>query len=193
MISLAWNQRNILTIASQILSGNSVVIPTDTIYGVLARSLDVEAVNKVYKIKKRNPSKPFIILVSSEDDLDLFGIKMNEKQRDITQKYWPGKVSMVFECKSPQFEYLHRGTNTLAFRYPDDKKLLELIKMTGPLIAPSANPEGLEPARNIFEAANYFGEEQMYVDDGDRNSPPSTLISLSTKEMVVLRGELPKI
>ena len=191
MILLPWNQRSILSIASHFLRGEAVVTPTDTIYGILARATDSEAVKSVYELKRRNPSKPFIILISSLEDLNLFDIHISEQQKNILNKYWPGKVSVILSCESSEYEYLHRGTKTLAFRYPKEEKLLELIKISGPLIAPSANPEGLEPAKNTEEALVYFGESLTYVDDGNKVGAPSTLISLVDDKLTILRGTLP--
>jgi len=54
----------------------------------------------------------------------------------------------------------HRGKNEIAFRIPDDEQLIELMKKINvPLIAPSANPEGKPPPKNIQEAIDYFGEK----------------------------------
>src|SRR5204863_149383 len=67
-----------------------------------------------------------------------------------------------------KFEYLHRGTNTLALRLPKDESLQNLLKKTGPLIAPSANVEGLPPAKNITDAKKYFGDGvDLYIDGGE--------------------------
>jgi len=83
-----------------------------------------------------------IILIASQNDLNKFEIELADWQKKILQKVWPGKVSLVLPCPSLKFSYLHRGQKTLAFRLPKDKKLIQLLKITGPLVAPSANKEG---------------------------------------------------
>lgn len=71
---------------------------------------------------------------------------------------------------------------------PDDKKLLALIRKTGPLVAPSANPEGLSPAKNIVEARKYFGENvPVYIDGGRKIGKASTLVSLTGDTPIILR------
>ncbi len=164
--------------------GGAGVLPTDTLYGIVGRTLSLEVVERIYHIKKRSPEKPPIILISSITDLRFFGVEENP----LVGKFWPGKVSIVLSCKNPEWEYLHRGTQTLAFRLPDSPELLEILKETGPLIAPSANPEGQPPAENIAEARAYFGESvDFYQDGGVVRSSPSTIISLQNGTVQVLR------
>lgn len=175
-----------------IKKGGVGVIPTDTIYGLVGKALSRKTVKKVYKLKQRNPKKPSIILISKIDDLKLFRIKLDENTKKFLQKYWPGKVSVILPCPYKKFSYLHRGTKTLAFRLPDYPELVDLLKKTGPLIAPSANPESEEPAKTIKEAKKYFGEKvDFYVDIGQLESLPSTLISIKDEKVEVLRqGEI---
>lgn len=167
-----------------IKKGGVGVIPTDTIYGLVGKALSRKTVKRVYKLKQRNPKKPSIILISKIDDLKLFGIKLDENTKKFLQKYWPGKVSVILPC----------GTKTLAFRLPNYPELVDLLNKTGPLIAPSANPESEEPAKTIKEAKNYFGEKvDFYVDIGRLESLPSTLISIKRGRAEILRQGETKI
>jgi L-threonylcarbamoyladenylate synthase len=171
-----------------LLSGDAVVIPTDTIYGVAARALDKNAVSKLYEIKLRTPEKPFIILISSVNDLALFGIHPTPTINKHLESHWPGPFSIVLDCPDPKFEYLHRGTNSLAFRLPARPDLIELLNQTGPLVAPSANPEGQPPAKNISEAKAYFDDKvSCYLDAGEITGKPSTLIVLTGDNETILR------
>lgn len=144
-------------------SSGVIVARTDTIYGLLACASDDTAVKKVYELKGRRDKKPCIILISSIDML------YNEPEivaSDFLRGHWPGPVSVILPALSAP-NWLRRGGETLAYRLPDDPELRDLINQTGPLIAPSANPEGLAPAKNINEAREYFGDAvDMYVDGG---------------------------
>ena len=158
------------------------IIPTDTLYGLVGVATSPNVIKRIYDLKHRDPDKPFIILISSIDDLKKFAIKLNDKQYATIEKYWPGSVSIILPCATPnvaQFEYLHRGTKHLAFRLPADKKLRDLLIQTGPLVAPSANPEGEIPATAIKQAREYFGNQiDFYIDGGTLKSEPSTLVRL---------------
>jgi len=180
-------------LATTLSSGGVAVIPTDTIYGIVGRALNPKTVERIYKIKKRRPDKPFIVLIAEIGDLEQFGIKITPKTTEILNKYLPGQVSIILDCPNSDLEYLHRGTNSLAFRLPDKEDLQELIKQTGPLVAPSANPEGETPASTIDEAKNYFGDQiDFYQDAGELKSEPSTLIKITNNKIEVLRqGAVP--
>ncbi len=168
--------------------GGIGVLPTDTIYGLVGQALSEKTVRRMYEIRKRNPEKPFIILIGSIVDLGLFGISENNEEVKLAKNSWPGKVSIILSCDNPKFEYLHRGTKTLAFRLPDYPELLEILKETGPLAAPSANYEGELPAVTIKEAQKYFENEVDFYEDGGKIiSEPSTILKITGGEIVIIR------
>lgn len=171
-----------------ILRGGIGVLPTDTIYGLVGLALSKETVKQLYQLRRRNPLKPFIILIADISDLQLFNIKLSSSGRVILNKYWPGKISFILSCPDRKLSYLHRNTKSLAFRLPKDRKLINLLKKTGPLIAPSANLEGKKPADTIKEAYGYFKDKiDFYVDKGALKSKPSTLVSLNKGKLQILR------
>lgn len=168
--------------------GGVAVIPTDTIYGLVGQALSRETVKRIYDIKKRTPEKPFIILISDVKDLKLFEIEINKFQKLFIERYWPGEVSVALSSKIKDLKYLDRGTNSLAFRLPDNVWLREIIKITGPLVAPSANPEGKDPAIDIKKAKKYFDKKvDYYFERGTIECPPSTLVLLEKNQYTVLR------
>jgi L-threonylcarbamoyladenylate synthase len=173
----------------EILKNNGVgVIPTDTVYGLVGCALSQESVKKISDIKNRTDGKGFIVLISSIDDLDIFGIEVSETARIFMKKFWPGKVSIEFVSNLPKFNFLKKIGDTIAFRLPNKEDLIKILKQTGPLVAPSANPEGQSPAKNITEAKKYFGDKvDFYQDGGELDSAPSTLVRIVDDKVEVLR------
>jgi len=168
--------------------GGIGVVLTDTIYGILGSALNPKTVEKIYEVKGRDKNKPLIILISSLSDLELFRIKITSELTRTLNQYWPGKVSIILSCPQKEFEYLHRGENCLAFRFPKDKRLINLLQKTGPLVAPSANPQGKDPARSIKEAKEYFGGKVDFYEEGKlKDSKPSTLIKIVGDRVEILR------
>jgi len=153
--------------------GLAGVIPTDTIYGLCASALDKKAVEKVYELRKRESRK--------------FNIDLSTWQNKILEQIWPGKVSVVLHCSDKKFAYLHRGVKTLAFRLPKKRELLKILSISGPLIAPSANPEGKKPAENISQAKKYFGKNIFYYGVGKISGQPSILIKLQNNKIKIIR------
>ena len=168
--------------------GGITVIPTDTIYGLVGSAFSKKAIERIYKIKGRKKTKPFIILISSFNDLKRFNIKPSVKELKILKKIWPAPVSIILPCPSKKFSYLHRGTKNLAFRLPKKKSLIAILKKSGPLVAPSANPEGCKPAQTVKEAKKYFGDKiDFYVNSGHLAGRPSKLVSIENGIIKLLR------
>ncbi len=160
--------------------GGVVIMPTDTVYGFVCRAENPTAVSRVYTIRKRDTEKPCIILIGNAGDMQKFGVALTDEQREALQKLWPGPVSISFECQDDKFAYLHRGTNSLAFRIPHREGLQTLLRSVGPIIAPSANPEGQPVAKNIDVAKHYFGDlVDLYIDGGNIVAAPSKIIRLN--------------
>ncbi len=180
--ALAWRKLALL-----LKDGAVAVMPTDTIYGICGSALDKSAVEKIYKLRKRNFKKPMIVLISDFNDLKNFGIKISGADRKILKKIWPAKISVILKCPGKKFEYLHRGTETLAVRMPKSEFLTKVLKISGPLVAPSANWEGEKPAKNIKEARKYFENKVVYYDAGKISGRPSALIKLKNGKLEMIR------
>lgn len=177
-------------LVSLLKNGGVAVIPTDTIYGIVGSALIPDTVEKIYELRKRAADKPFIILISSLNDLEKFDIKLTQKQRELLEKIWPNPVSVVLSCKSEKFEYLHRGTNSLAFRMPKNEGLLNLLKQTGPLVAPSANFEAELPSETIAEAKKYFGDKvDFYVNGGKMSKAPANAVKSTPSTLIRLMDD----
>ena len=172
---LGWKKAALL-----LKEGAIGVIPTDTIYGICASALNRKAAEEVYRLKRRDPSKQMIILIHAPNDLKTFGVFLSVKQKKVLEKLWPGKVSVILKVSGGgrKFDYLHRGTKTLAFRLPKNRKLLDILKISGPIVAPSANFEGGKTAKNINEARRYFGKSVFYYGKRTLNGKSSTLVDL---------------
>lgn len=166
-------------------NGGVVVARTDTIYGLLAQADNEVAVNRIYQLKQRTPTKSPIILIS--DPKQMYD-QYDQAVYDLLAQYWPGPNSMILPSVDGP-DWITRGNRSIAYRLPASDVLRDLIAQTGPLIAPSANPEGLQPANNIDEAKAYFGSSvDAYVDAGDSSgASPSNLYRLNDGELEKLR------
>ena len=175
-------------------SGGIGVLSTDTIYGVVGSAMTENTVKRIYSVRHRDGRKPMIVLIASTGDFRLFGMRLGSVEKNILDKLWPGKVSVILPCADPEFEYLRCGTGSIAFRVPDDDDLRELLDGIGPLVAPSANPEGKKPATTIRMAEDYFGSDMdFYEDRGKVIGEPSTLVAMENGEFSVIREGAVKI
>jgi L-threonylcarbamoyladenylate synthase len=164
-----------------------IVMLTDTLYGILGSAASKKAVARIFEVKGRSSKKPLIVFISDISQIAGFGVK---KVPEDLKSIWPDQITVVLPASANKFKYIHRGINTIAFRMPKNKRLIELIREVGPLVAPSANPQGKEPAKNITEAKKYFGKDiDMYVPGVLKKSQPSTILKyLNGKWKLVREG-----
>jgi L-threonylcarbamoyladenylate synthase len=178
----------ITQVASALKKNQVGILPTDTIYGLHAQAFNPKAVEKIYQLKGRDFKKPLIILIADIKDLKLFQVKLSEKELKFLNKIWPGPISVILPVEHSLYSYLHRGTKGLAFRVPNNKFLLKVLKKTGPLVSTSANKEGQIPAADSDKAESYFGQAvDLYVDGGELKNPPSTLVKMANEQIDILR------
>lgn len=164
------------------------MIPTDTLYGIVASVSNPESVERVYAIRNRDAGKACIILIADFLELGKFPLHLSSKEIDWLETVWPGKVSVMLPCADGQWRHLTRGTAHLVFRIPSDEVLRNLLRERGPLIAPSANPQGKTPAETIEEARRYFGNQvDFYIDGGTLQGEPSTIVQLENNRITIIR------
>lgn len=158
-------------------SGAVGVLLTDTLYGIVARADNEAAVERIYELKGRNGSKPLISLIA---DVSQMYDPLPEGVDPTIGDLWPGKNTVIVPSPSAP-AWLVRGSHGISYRLPDNARLQQLIKQTGPLVAPSANPEGEPPARSVGEAQAYFGDKvDFYVDGGVAfSNEPSSIFSMT--------------
>lgn len=166
--------------------GSIAVIPTDTLYGVVARAADTAAVARLYDLKKRE-NKPGTLIAASIEQLEEIGLK--RRYLKAVEQYWPASLSVVIPCADPALKYLHQGKMSLAVRIPADKELQNLLQETGAVLTSSANYPGEEPAATIAQAKEYFGDEvDAYINGGDLSGrQPSTVIRIIDDAIEVIR------
>jgi L-threonylcarbamoyladenylate synthase len=161
------------------------VLPTDTLYGVVARAESATAVEKLYALKHRE-KKPGTTIAATAEQLKELGV--DPTMVDNVSKHWPASLSIVMPL-SEDLAYLHQGTSESPFRVVADESLQMLLEQTGPLLTSSANLPGEPPAQNLAEAQAYFGEHvDFYVDGGHIGArQPSTIARYKNGKLTVLR------
>jgi L-threonylcarbamoyladenylate synthase len=163
-----------------------IVLPTDTVYGLVARAVDKPAVERLYRLKDR-VNKPGTVIAANIEQLVSLGI--TRRYLKAVEQYWPGPVSVIIPVSNPKLNYLTSGAYGLAIRLPDAKPLLALLKQTGPLMTTSANLPGQPVAVTIDQAKAYFHNQvDAYIDGGPLiGRRPSTIIRVVDDAIEVVR------
>ncbi|MGQ9617324.1 MAG: L-threonylcarbamoyladenylate synthase [Spirochaetota bacterium] len=167
-------------VAGSLLEGGVCIIPTDTIYGIVALDDFDDAVQRIYRIKKRPYDKPFIRLIGSIECLKRY---TEQKIPPSLKKYWPGPITIVF-----------RGVagGTVAIRVPDSPFLNRLFKyLDGKgIVAPSANLSGEENISDCNALINTFSglvDIIVCLDEAHLSGKPSTIIDISGDRWKIIR------
>lgn len=190
--NLRDSEEAIVEAAKIMLSGGTVVFPTDTVYGLGCDATNEYAVKKVFKIKGRKETKPMAIIVR---DLEMakkvaFVDKRLEKALNII---WPGAVTAVLWRKYKLPEILTAKEQTIGLRIPDYKLTHLLAENMGrPYVATSANISGRQATTKIDEVLEYFKESflkpDLILDAGDlKFCEPSTVLDLSKAKPKIVR------
>jgi len=180
--------REVETVAELLGRGEVICCPTDTQLGLIGSALNAEAVKRVYDVKGRRKGKPLIVLFSSIEQVETYGVEIPEVYRDTLRSIWPERLTAILPLKGESPFKTIFGRENLAVRVPKDGFLLKLTERAGPLFAPSANPEGKPPARNCEECAEYFnGLIDFCVKDGQESELPSTIVDFTVYPPKVVR------
>lgn len=174
------NQNGKLKEAAELLkSGGVLIFPTETVYGLGANIYDEEAVARVYALKERDENKPLSIALPSIDEIEKYAM-VDAKQMEFIRQKLPGPLTVVLEKTELVPDYLCK--KTVGIRVPDHKVIQELLKLSGPITATSANVSS-RPAPQTFEEVSI--EADMALDGGACTyKKPSRVIDLTTGEVI---------
>jgi len=183
------NYKKILAITlKSIKQGKVVICPTDTVYGLVANATDKKAVEKVFRIKKREKTKFLPIFIK---DLKMAKqlAKINKKQEEFLKKAWPGRVTVVLKRKRAKLYGINK--DTIALRIPKHRLINKLLKsLDFPLSGTSANISKWLASGKIKEVLKQFQYQKeqpdLVVDAGDlKPSKASKVIDIIDKPKVL--------
>ncbi len=193
-------KKQIDLIADYLLKGEVIVYPTDTIYGLGCLAEDKKAIERIYKIKQRDKSKPLLILASSFNMVKKYCF-LSKEQENFLKNKWPGPVSVILKSRNLLPRELTGGKNSIAVRLPariiqegkpKNNFLIKIISKVGkPIVSTSVNISGRESLINVDNIEKYFGVEKpdLIIDAGELKAKPSRLIDLRDLDDVkVLRN-----
>jgi L-threonylcarbamoyladenylate synthase len=177
--------------AAEILDGGGVVaFPTDTVYGLGALTTEIEAIDRIFRVKGRPRSRALIVHVDSAKAMDTFAEDVPTWARGLADAFWPGPLTMVLRRREEVPDEITGGGDTVALRVPNHPLALDLIgelgrRRGGPIgiAAPSANRFGEPPPTSADEVVASLGAPggdgyDLILDGGTCSSGvPSTVLS----------------
>jgi len=169
------------------MSSGFILIPTETVYGLVCLWDNETAKNSIYRAKIRPEHKPFQMLTDSIEMAKRYGCIIDNRTEKIMNAFCPGPITIVVPASNG---------SKIGFRIPEYRFVLNLISYVGkPLAATSANISGKTPALNIKNALSAIKLQPILTIDGGElpeSSIASTVIDVTDSDIKVLRkGPIP--
>ena len=161
--------------------GAVALVPTETVYGLVAHVEDKAAYDRIFELKQRSAAKVLGWFVREWRSLSDYGVILSGLPEQLAEKYCPGPITIIAPALN--------GT-TLGFRSPDHPFLRELLALTGPLYQTSANLSGQSDPKDIETALKELSGAPAIAVDGGRlpdDAAGSTVVDATGAEIKILR------
>ncbi len=182
--------QNIAAAAQIIQKGGLVAFPTETVYGLGANALDVEAVGGIFTAKGRPAADPLIVHLTGVDQLALVAHSVPPTGYTLAEKFWPGPLTLILPKQPNVPQLVTSELDTVAVRVPNHPVALALIREAGlPIAAPSANRFGhTSPTTAQHVWHDLHDRIDLILDGGSATiGVESTVLDLSTTPARILR------
>jgi L-threonylcarbamoyladenylate synthase len=184
------NAEPVRAIAAALLEDAVAAYPTETFYALGAAAFSRRAVEKVYRLKRRDTGKPLSVVVSDLDMVREISAPLPPSFRALAGEFWPGPLTLVLPAAARLPDFMLGPGRTIAVRIPPLPWLRAVIReISEPLTATSANLSGGKELADPAEVAAVFrGKVDVIVDGGPSpGGAPSTIVDLTSPEPRILR------
>jgi L-threonylcarbamoyladenylate synthase len=182
--------------ARVIRDGGVILFPTTCLYGIGADALNFSAVERVFAIKHRPYDKPILVLIRGIEELNKLVLEVPPAAKRLMDRFWPGRVTIVFKGKDTLPDRLTAGTGKIGVRLPGHPVAAALLnELKRPITGTSANISGDVGCWRISDLPCGIVEEvDLLLDAGTlKGGTGSTVVDVTEDPPKILReGEVPK-
>lgn len=169
-------------------SGDLVVVPTDSVYAVVADAFAPAATARLQSLKQRGRAVPLPVVVRSPRQVSGLVEHIPEAAERLMASYWPGALTLVLPTAAGLSWDLGEARGTVSLRMPAADFLLELVAEIGPLACTGACRSGEAVAPTVEGVRRALvADVALYVDGGRCTGPPSTVVDITREGATVLR------
>ena len=181
--------------AANLLAGNLVAFPTETVYGLGADACNAEAVARIYSVKGRPAEHPLIVHVASMDALGDWAADVPAYAIALARDFWPGPMTLIMKRSALAGDFVTGGQDTVGVRVPDHAValgLLEAFARAGGrgVAAPSANRFGNVSPTTAQAVADELSE---YLSDADQIIDGGACAVGVESTIIDCTGDVPRI
>lgn len=175
--------------ANCIKAGNTVVFPTETVYGLGANALDKDACDKIFKAKGRPQDNPLIVHVADKD-ISEYVSEVSDTANKLIDKFWPGPLTIILPKKDIIPSEVTATLSKVAVRMPQSKIARDIIKASGvPIAAPSANLSGKPSPTTVEHCIRDLSGRVSMIIGGEvsKCGLESTIVEVEGDKAIILR------
>ena len=184
---LAASPEGIGLAAGLIHAGSIVGYPTETLYGLAVDALSVEALELLVRTKGRGAAQAIPLLVADLDMARALVAELPPFAEQLAKRHWPGALTLVLRALPHLPAPVVSARGGVGLRVSSDPVAAELVRCVGgPITATSANRSGEAAATRAAQAA--LPGVAMVLDDGERAQPPSTVLELIDRPLLLRQG-----
>lgn len=176
--------------ATVVAAGGLVIFPTRALYGLGVDAGNPSAIARLFQVKGRAETKPVSILIKSRDMLPALVEEIPAAAVALMDRFWPGRLTLVFRSAAGVSEQLTAGTGKIGIRVPEHPVAAALVNaLSGPLTGTSANISGSPGASRIEDLPlDFLNQVDLVLDVGPLSGGVgSTVIDVTTCPAQVLR------
>ena len=176
--------------AEAIKRGGVIAFPTRCLYGLGADAFDPEAVERIFKIKRRAEQNPILVLIDSKQQLDSLVMHIPPAADAIMKAFWPGRVTLIFEARNSLPDELTARTGKIGVRLPGHPAAFSLVKhVKGPITGTSANISGQPGCHRAKDLDSAIAEQLDFILDAGTllGGLGSTVVDVTVDPPRVLR------
>lgn len=184
------NTDELKNVDNLIHSGEIIVFPTETVYGIGANALDPEAVKKIFLAKGRPSDNPLIVHVANEQEIGIIAEVQNAVEQKLIDTFMPGPITIILKKKALIPDIVSAGLDTIGVRMPSNMIANTIISSSNvPIAAPSANISGRPSGTKIEDIRSELENKvSVIIDGGESNiGLESTVVKVIDDIPVILR------
>lgn len=164
--------------------GGTVVLPTDTVYGIAARVDRRNAVAAIFAMKGRPERHALAVLVADVDQAASLAKSIDPRARRLVERWWPGALTLVLPRNEDAIHLdLGGDPTTIGLRCPASSVARAVAAQAGPIATTSANRHGdPTPHQASAAAASLTDAASLVLDGGTCGGDASTVIDATAPQ-----------
>lgn len=174
---------------AEVRRGAVIAYPTDTVYGIGCDFTQKRSLERIYELKRMSKDRQLAFLCPDLGDLARYAV-VDDRIYRLMRRLTPGPYCFILPAtrEAPRLLHLGKKRKQVGIRVPHHEIPLALVRELGnPIVSTTASWDG-EPLNDPNDIASYYSGIDILLDAGLGGLEPSTVLDLTSGEVVVKRA-----